>query len=220
VNVFAITVEIALLIYAMTLFVPVKLNATADGLTLKYWRWKVTHFTGTVLSSEALAHTYGRQIKGYTDSGEYVNRSYTTTDIHNTIFLLLPSGQQHEVELVNFGGTAIPGNIITVWYAVLGRKQVSMLMVNNDTDKWSWPDPKRGIAQVITRHVHLAIIAIVFGAAVMIFGGGTGVFLWILSLIVFAAGFRFTRWRFYHGGIKPLVHISRQEAQQLRVATS
>ena len=216
----AITIEIGLLIWALTLFVPILLNADATRLRLKYWLWKVQHYTGVVISSETIAHTYGNVVHGYTDTGDYFQRAYLTTDHHNTVFIRRPDGQLHEVDLVNFGSRPIASNVVSVWYAVRRKKAIPMLMVNHDTGVYSWPDPKRGISQVITRHVHLIVIGFIAGILFAFLGGGAAVGLFILSFILIIVGFRFTRWSFHHWGAKQLVRISNQEAQQLREAAA
>ena len=216
----AITIEIGLLIWALTLFVPILLNADATRLRLKYWLWKVQHYTGVVISSETIAHTYGNVVHGYTDTGDYFQRAYLTTDHHNTVFIRRPDGQLHEVDLVNFGSRPIASNVVSVWYAVRRKKAIPMLMVNHDTGANSWPDPKRGISQVITRHVHLIVIGFIAGILFAFLGGGAAVGLFILSFILIIVGFRFTRWSFHHWGAKQLVRISNQEAQQLREAAA
>jgi hypothetical protein len=221
-QVFAIIYLLAMTVWAALMFQPLKANADVTGFTWRYARWSIEHVTGFVVSSQTSTHTYGRIISGHDpNSGNQINRSYITTDIHNNMQLVDINGQRHNAHLVNFGDHCAPDNIVSVWYACKGRKRIAFAALNLTTrERYKPPRREPGIGNVINGHPNLLFLGF-FGAMIAAFlGGGGAIALFILMFALLAIGWNFSRVRFLGKGMDPLWAVSRQEEQALQAAAA
>jgi hypothetical protein len=204
-----------MLAWAASTFLPLKVNAEMTSFTGKYLRWRIEHYTGVVLASSTVAHTYGTVTYG--DGGP---RHNVSTDLHNNVRLRLATGAQQEIHLVNFGHTCRPGDVVTVWYARKGRKSTPFAALNLTTNQQYKPPRGSGIGLVILSHTLLFPLLFVLTGFASFLAGGAGVFLFFLTIVIVGTGWNLTRRRFLKTGMKPLWQRSRDEARSLQPATS
>lgn len=210
----AYLILIPMVVWGLSTFWPITMNADLTRFRGKYYRWRIEHNTGTVLDSDTTTHT--TTTTTYTDTGP---RRSVATSVHGRIRLLLEGGRQTDVHLENYGSICSPGDVISVWLARKGHKKVPFVVLNLTTEQEYSAPRASGIGAIIITHTLLfgLLLAPAFLAA--FFAGGGGILLGLLLLFGTAAGWNLTRRRFVKRGTRRLWERSRQEAQALATAT-
>ncbi len=203
---------IPMLVWAVSTFMPITTNAELTRFTGKYSRWKIEHYTGAVLASDSVSHTYGNVTYG--DGGG--PRYNISSSLHNNIRLRLANGMQQEIHLVDFGHTCRPGDIVTVWYARRGKKSTPFAALNLTTNQQYKPPRGGGIGVIIITHTLLFPLLLVVTAFASFLAGGGGVLLFFLIIALTGAGWNITRRRFLKTGMRPLWQRSSEEARALQ----
>jgi hypothetical protein len=99
-----------------------------------YRNWEVRTLTGRVVGANAYTTTSTRTT--YTESqyhGGYDKRVSVSSSLHNTLLLVDATGQQHSLTVTDFGLEVWADQIVTVCWAVKGRKSILFAVLNHST---------------------------------------------------------------------------------------
>jgi hypothetical protein len=108
---------------------PLQVDPSGARFAGRYRRWQVNTLTGRV----AGANTYTTTSTRTTYDGDGGRRVNVSSSVHNSLLLVDAAGQQHSLTLTNFGVEAWNGQIVTVCWAVRGRKKILFAVLNHST---------------------------------------------------------------------------------------
>jgi hypothetical protein len=100
----------------------------------RYRRWQIRTLTGRIAGTNTYTTT--------TTSTTYTESQYhsgwdqhvsVSSSVHNTLLLVDAAGQQHSLTVTDFGVEAWSGQIVSVAWAVRGRKSVLFAVLNHST---------------------------------------------------------------------------------------
>lgn len=204
--------------YVVLIWLPLKVNASATRFTGKYWGWHLHHATGRVLASRR--HT---QTTVTTEYGGYAAadmHTWSRTDVYDSLALQLADGRQTNVEVVNFNVSAWPGQIVSFWTAVKGRRVFTFAVLNHTTNQQNVNDQqvfKIMLSQPMQIVFVLYVVMLVLPIALFSFLGSTAwPFLLYLGLVIlFAVAQKRVRRGFDKKGMSTIWRHSQAEAQPL-----
>ena len=118
---------------------PLAVDASGATFAGRYQRWQVTTLTGRVAGTNTYSTTktnvtYGTIQSDY-GSDRVVTGVNTSTSVHNTLLLVDKASQQHSLTLADFNLEALNDQIASVCWAVRGRKQVVIAVLNHSTQR-------------------------------------------------------------------------------------
>ncbi|HZX06608.1 hypothetical protein [Kribbella sp.] len=214
----ALVISLPLIGYIVLVWLPLRVNAGATRFTGKYWGWQLMHVTGRVLASQR--HTQTTTATEYSTYPGDLGTSTTRTDVYDRLALQLADSRQANVEVVNFNVSAWPGQVVSFWTAVKGRKVFTFAVLNHSTNQQNVNDQqvfRIMLSQPLQIIFVLYLIGLVLPIAFLSVFGGAGVpfLLWLLLLILFVIGQRRVRRSFNKKGIATLWQHSYAEAQPL-----
>jgi hypothetical protein len=100
----------------------------------RYRSWQITTITGRVAGAKTHTTTTTRVTYGASDNNpDYSRHVSTSTNVHDSLLLVDPAGQQHSLTVSNFGIEVWEGQIVSVCWAVKGRKNIIFAVLNHST---------------------------------------------------------------------------------------
>lgn len=207
--------------YIVLIWLPLKVNASATRFTGKYWGWHLVHVTGEVLASRR--HTETVTTTTYSlPAGSSVPGAWTTanTTVYDSLALRLADNTQTNVEVVNFNVSAWPGQIVSFWTAVKGRKVFTFAVLNHTTNQQN-VNAQQVFKIMLSQPLQIVFVLYLVGlvlpiAFLSVFGGdGVPLLLWLALLVLFVVGQRRVRRDFGKKGMPTIWQHSRAEASLL-----
>jgi hypothetical protein len=123
-------VNIPMCIRAISALVnPLQVDPSGARFLGRYRRWQVSMLTGRVAGT----NTYNTTSTHTTYDGEGGRRVNVYKNVHNALLLVDAAGQQHSLTLTNFGVEVWDGQIVTVCWAVRGKKNILFAVLNHST---------------------------------------------------------------------------------------
>jgi hypothetical protein len=210
-----------LIAYVVLMWMPLKVNAAATRFTGRYWGWHLLHVTGEVMASRRNTETITTTSYSL-PAGSSVPGMWTSvnTNVYDQLALKLADGRPWNVEVVNFNVSAWPGQIVSFWTAVKGRKVFTFAVLNHTTNQQNVNDQqvfKIMLSQTLQIVFVLYLVGLALPIAFLSVFGGAGVpfLLWLVLLIAFVVGQKRVRRRFNRKGVSTLWQHSRPEASLL-----
>lgn len=190
-------------------------NKDATGFTGRFHFYKLDCITGRVLGGQLYSETYGGgSIQGSTTTGVVTGSSYVRTDTTHSLRLLLADGAQTDIDLVNFGVTARPDDVISVWFVRRGHKRFPIAVINNTTRAQNVNSQQ--LFKILQPHQTLFLLWVVLTAipifAIGVFAAGIPIALWFAWGLWYFLAQRHTRKRFLRKGIQPILERSAYDA--------
>lgn len=134
-SVLVLLLNIPLCIRAISALVnPLEVDPSGAQFAGRYRRWQISALTGRVAGANTYTTTSTRTT--YTDSqyhDGYDRHVNVSTSVHNKILLVDAAGQQHSLTVTNFGVEVWDGQIVSVCWAVRGRKNILFAVLNHST---------------------------------------------------------------------------------------
>jgi hypothetical protein len=194
--VIALLLNIPISIRAISAVVnPLKVEPGGAQFAGRYRRWQIRTVTGRVAGANTYTTTTTRTT--YTESqyhDGWDRHVSVSSSLHNTLLLVDAAGQQHSYTMTDFGVEAWNNQIVSVCWAVKGRKSVLFAVLNHSTrrqftKRWHCIDrvaiPRTGLAT--------------FWAIVSAF-----TLIGIIPVVAWAVTLRLQLRRFINNGIDPL----------------
>jgi hypothetical protein len=210
-------VLLPLILWVVAIWRPLTVTPDATSFVGRS-RWKLTHVTGTVLASTAVARTHGSGgVYGSAASGTVTGSARVTTDVHETLRLQTSPTTQTDVEVVNYSVTAQPGDLVSIWTARKGGERFTIAVLNhttnvqtvNEGDIFSILQPNQVI---FVLYLCFTVLPVAF---LSVFGGVPAFVLWFALLGLYVLGWKRARGNYEESGIAPIWERSRAEASHL-----
>ena len=113
---------------------PLVVDPSGARFAGRYRGWQITTVTGSVAGAKTHTTTTTRVTYGASDNNpDYSRHVSTSTNVHDSLLLVDPAGQQHSLTVSNFGIEVWEGQIVSVCWAVKGRKSIVFAVLNHST---------------------------------------------------------------------------------------
>jgi hypothetical protein len=148
---------------------PLEVDPSGERFAGHYRRWQISTLTGRVVGANTYTTTSTRTT--YTESqyhDGYDRHVNVSSSLHNSLLLVDAAGQQHSVTLTNFGVEAWDGQIVSVCWAVKGRKNMPFVVLNHSTRR-EFPGKRWGcLDKIAVPRVGLATFWAIISAITLI----------------------------------------------------
>lgn len=219
VSVFVVALIMLPLIWQLWIFRhPLEANREATAFDGRFHGWSLTHVTGRALGSKTVTETHGSgSVQGSTYSGFVHGSSRVRTDVHDSIRLQLADGSQTNVELENYNAHVADGDVVSVWNASKGNKELTIAFLNHTTNQQKVG--RSEVFKIIQPHFSLVITYILLSILpVALVTSGTsavGFIFWIVLCGLYVRGQKRNIDSFCESGIASVWQKSTVEAQPL-----
>jgi hypothetical protein len=170
----------------------------------RYRRWQVSSLTGRVAGTNTYATTSTQvtyRTSQYHDG--YDKHTRASTSVHNTLLLVDAGGQQHSFILTDFGLEVFNGQVVSICWAVRGRKRTIISVLNHSTRRQFVR--RRNLDKVLVPRVPLfttwLLVSLVFSVIGLI---PFGMVVTLFPVCIYSAMYRRQGRRFERSGITSL----------------